>query len=441
MQTTVKAHWNRGSIAFDHNARDYDLCINEFHIDLLNEHGLSFHEQVYHKGLTEVYQDLFGDALEEYNAKQKRKDRRMTMHDYMESIQNDTRGKKQTVKKNGKRVRKDNLEREGKQLAYEITFSVGNTERLRDEYGRTVYDNNGNIIMTEMLPRDLQALILDRYYEGWQERNPNLKLVSVDRHADEGFYNKLGNWEYGVVHDHFVVVPWHTGYKQGLSIQNSMNKAMSDMGFKGADCYEQWNKREEKILEQITLETYREYCLKNPEFSKIHGSLTIHHPVHDNNKSGGMTKEQYVKQQELLDYEGELKAWEHELKKKDYQLSEHEASLTRKQLDYAVKKGVDDAEPYRQRFLDSLIQYIKELQISLEEIQQIADDIRAYRDDLTDEGEQREIDDKLHDFELRVKPHEDLVAKVKKQEMLANLQSGIDGEGQEEKGEKNHGGA
>jgi hypothetical protein len=86
-----------------------------------------------------------------------------------------------------------------------------------------------------------------------------------------------------------------------------------------------------------------------------------------------------------------------------------------------------------------LIQYIKELQISLEEIQQIADDIRVYRDDLTNEGEQREIDDKLHDFGLRVKPHEDLMAKIKKQGILANLQLGTDGEGQEEKGEKNHG--
>ena len=128
MKTTVTVHWNEGSPAQDHNQRKPELCSHEEHIDLANEHGQSFHEVIYRQDLTKAYREIFGEAIEEYNAGQKRKDRMKSVVSYMDEVQNDNRGKRQTKRVNGKRVI-DEQARRGKQLSYEITVKVGNSDK------------------------------------------------------------------------------------------------------------------------------------------------------------------------------------------------------------------------------------------------------------------------------------------------------------------------
>ena len=103
MKTTVTIHANKGEISYAHNYRDEQICRHEPHID---PDGV--HEIWVQKSMNEVYDECFKDALEEYNAKQKRKDRRMTMEQYIESVKNDKRGRKQTKRVNGKRVIDEN---------------------------------------------------------------------------------------------------------------------------------------------------------------------------------------------------------------------------------------------------------------------------------------------------------------------------------------------
>ena len=305
MQTTATVHWNKGSIAKEHNERNPELCCHEEHIDLYNEHGQSFHETIFRQDLTEAYNEVFGEAIEEFNSKQTRKDRMKTVESYMDEIANDNRGKRQTKKVNGKRVI-DEQARRGKQTEYEITVKVGNTERERDEYGRTVYDANGHHIRPEELPRELQTDILREYCETFQENNPNFHVTGIELHGDEGFYNARGQWEYDAIHPHITFVPWCDGFKQGLSRQNSMNRALEAMGCGGTDGYDKWAQREQARLESITIEHYKAYCLDHPDFAQEHGELEIYHPVHDKLRQGDMDKEQHAREQELRDKEGDI---------------------------------------------------------------------------------------------------------------------------------------
>lgn len=307
MQTTTTVHWNKGFISQAHNQRDEELCKNESHIDLENKYGNSYHESWYHSDLRDKYLEIFGDAIDDYNAKQKRKDRRIDIDDYMQSVVNDTRGKKQTKRVNGKRVVDEDVKRQGKQLSYEITVKVGNTYRKKSDDGRTIYDENNHHVRMEELPRDLQYTILKKYCDTFQNENPNFKVVNIDLHADEGFLNRKGVWEYSEIHPHIEFIPVASGFKQGLSIQNSMNKAMNAMGFNTPDCYDLWAKKEQERLEKITQEEYKKYWFKNLSFYVSHGDLTIYHPVADKTLQGDKSKEQLAQEQELDEVRAEIR--------------------------------------------------------------------------------------------------------------------------------------
>lgn len=92
--------------------------------------------------MNEVYDECFKDSLEEYNTKQKRKDRRMTIEQYIESVKNDKRGRKQTKRVNGKKGIDENA-RQGKQLAYEWTYKAGNTKNGL-VVGQTTFESGKN---------------------------------------------------------------------------------------------------------------------------------------------------------------------------------------------------------------------------------------------------------------------------------------------------------
>lgn len=303
-----------------------------------NEHGQSFHEVVYRQDLTEAYQEVFGDAIEEYNAGQKRKDRMKTVASYMDEVQNDNRGKRQTKRVNGKRVI-DEQARRGKQLSYEVTVKVGNTERERDEDGRTVYDAVGHHIRPDELPRELQLSILREYVETFETANPNFKVVNADIHGDEGFYNAQGVWEYAEVHPHIEFIPIAEGFKQGLGVQNSMNKALEAMGCGGVDGYDKWAKKEQARLAAITLEHYKAYCLTHPDFAREHGELRIYHPVSDKIKKGDMDKEQFVREQELTEFAGVLTTTSNRLAKSISNLEASKSSFEISKSEFADYKA------------------------------------------------------------------------------------------------------
>lgn len=340
MQSTTTVHWNAGAVAREHNQRDVELCKNEQHIDLKNEHGQSFHEVLIRNDLRDAYESIFGDEIKAYNARQKRRDRWLTVDDYMQSILDDTRGKKQTKAVNGKRVVKEGA-RQGKQLSYEITCKVGNTERKKDENGRTKYDFKGRYVRYEYVDRDIQQEALRRYAYEFQRRNPNLVVINADLHCDEGFYNAKGKWEYACDGLHLEVIPVATGFKQGLAMQNSMNKALCALGYSGVNAYNEWAKDEQDVLAGIVNEICKERQKEPIEF---------YHPVKNGQRDGDKEKEDYIAMQELQELKSNL-----------------EADIARLQADR--DNLVKELEEYRLEFEKSLTERFEALQAYQDEIE------------------------------------------------------------------------
>ena len=148
--------------------------------------------------IQKVYHELFDDAVKRYNAKQKRKDRCIT--DYYEHL------------------------RTGKQekLFHELIVQIGN----KDDMG--VLTENGA----------LAKELLDEYMQGFQERNPTLRVFGAFLHMDEA-----------TPHLHIDFVPYVSGWKgKGLDTKVSLKQALKALGFVGG------SKRESELNQWINAE-------------------------------------------------------------------------------------------------------------------------------------------------------------------------------------------
>ena len=129
-----------------------------------------------------VYHELFDEALERYNVKQTRSDRKIK--DYYEKISSSKQEK----------------------LFHEIILQVGGKGNMNAD------TENG----------ELAKQILDEYYQGFQERNPQLRVFSAHLHMDEA-----------TPHLHIDFVPFTTESKRGLDTRVSLKQALAAQGFKG----------------------------------------------------------------------------------------------------------------------------------------------------------------------------------------------------------------
>lgn len=158
------------------------------------------------KDLKEAYHEIFGEALEKYNGKQKRADRKI--EDYCDHIKKSKNGEK---------------------LFYEDVVQWGSKDDFKSP---------------ETRERAKEALV--KYVEGFEERNPNLKLIGAYIHMDEAS-----------PHLHLDYVPVATGYSRGLEKRNSLDKAMKQMGFQPENesrknnATKLWKENERAVFGQI----------------------------------------------------------------------------------------------------------------------------------------------------------------------------------------------
>ena len=165
--------------------------------------------------LNDAYEKCFGQALRDYNAAQKRKDRQKA--DYLKEIEN-SGNKEKTF--------------------YENIVQIGKKEDT------PVVDENGNL--TEDAKTAIE--ILEQYAKTFQERNPNLYLFNCVMHLDEA-----------TPHLHIDYIPVAHGYKKGMETRNSLTKAFQQMGFAKAVSRKQnetvaWQERERKYLTELCRE-------------------------------------------------------------------------------------------------------------------------------------------------------------------------------------------
>ena len=153
----------------------------------------------------EVYDELFGEVLEQYNAKQTRKDRQI--HDYFTHISEGGR----------------------EEAYYEaiIQFGDSTTAGIGTPTG------------------EFAKKMLDEYMRGFETRNPNLRVFNAVLHADEASY-----------HIHINFIPFYTqGRKLGLNKGVSMKAALIEQGFepknKSRNQLVMWEDSELKAMEDI----------------------------------------------------------------------------------------------------------------------------------------------------------------------------------------------
>ena len=154
--------------------------------------------------IKKVYHELFDDALERYNAKQKRSDRKID--DYYEKIRQSKQEK----------------------LFHEVILQIGNKDdtNAKSEEGQIAKE------------------ILIEFMEDFQKRNPNLYVFSAHLHMDEE-----------TPHVHIDFVPFIRNSKRGLDTRVSLKGALAEQGFKGgtrsATEWNQWMESEKQELSKV----------------------------------------------------------------------------------------------------------------------------------------------------------------------------------------------
>ena len=195
MKRTISVMVGRGSV--NHNSR-------KFHAKNTDPERSHLNVAYCHENIKAVYHELFDEALERYNSKQTRADRKI--ENYYEKI------------------------RSGKQEKpfHEVILQVGNKDDMSAD------SDEGR----------LAAAVLDEYMKAFQERNPNLRVFSAHLHMDEA-----------TPHLHIDFVPFTTGSKRGLDTRVSLKQALAAQGFKGGTRgdteWSQWVRSEKEQLSNL----------------------------------------------------------------------------------------------------------------------------------------------------------------------------------------------
>jgi plasmid recombination enzyme len=160
--------------------------------------------------LGEAYHQLFGEAVERYNARQKRNDRKIS--DYFQHLFNREPSKSVITGANKQKS------------FYEDLVQIG----TKDDTGVGTPD------------AEIAKECLREYMDGFQARNPNFHVFNAVMHLDEA-----------TPHLHIDYIPVGH-FDRGLDTRNAMAKALEEMGHgKGANAINRWRLAEWEVLHQI----------------------------------------------------------------------------------------------------------------------------------------------------------------------------------------------
>lgn len=300
MKRTISAMVGKGSVT--HNSRSFtaenvDSERTHLNIDYCNE------------PIKKVYHEMFDEALKQYNDKQKRKDRKIS--DYYKHIES---GKQE-------------------KLFHEIIFQIGNMEDM-SAIGEHA---------------ELARTVLDEYYQGFQEGNPYLRVFSAHLHMDEA-----------TPHIHIDFIPFTTGSNRGLETRVSLKQALLNMGFKGEGRSDnelnRWILSEKKVLAQIMERHGIEWEQKGTH--EQHLSVLDYKKQERAKEVAELDREIEGKQ---LEVKG-LKATAEKIKEATDSLDSIEHQLDNNpELQLPEPQGLMSAKSYKKKFVDPLIQRLKNL--------------------------------------------------------------------------------
>ncbi len=199
---TISTH-NGSQVARQHNLRNPKVIAKEDHIDPNGHFEVWLDEEP-----KTAYEKLFGKAIQEYNERQTREDRKIT--DYYKQICEDKK----------------------KKPVYELIIGI---------YGKKA---DG----TPICSKNDGKRILRAFVEDWERRNPQLKLCGLYYHCDES----VGVNGSRVGHVHIDYIPVGDGFIRGMSTQSSLSRALEQQGFESQGLNNtaqmQWESRENQFL-------------------------------------------------------------------------------------------------------------------------------------------------------------------------------------------------
>ena len=199
----IKVSVHGGSkLSQQHNRRQRNRTAKDGHVHYeLTANNITFVDN----DLAAVYEDIFGAAVREKDAREKNVDRRL----------GDGRGYLKKINEDGN----------GKHPAYEYIYQVGSKE----------------------FPPDSAAAkqILTEIWTEWQQRNPNLAVIGAYLHVDEE-----------IPHLHIDYIPTAV-CGRGMRLQNSLNKAFEQLmqtksSARGETAQMMWQDREREYVRSVS---------------------------------------------------------------------------------------------------------------------------------------------------------------------------------------------
>lgn len=169
------------------------------------------------QSLADAYEEIFGDATAEYNKKQRRSDRKI--ENYFKKL----------FGENPDSMQADTIliDKDERKSFYEYVVSFGT---MHD----TGYATNPDMAATSVD-------CLKEYMAGFQKRNPQFHVFNAVIHQDEA-----------TPHLHYDMIPFAEGYKMSLTRQQSISKALEQMGYgTGKAAIDKFTKSERNIFRKI----------------------------------------------------------------------------------------------------------------------------------------------------------------------------------------------
>ena len=180
----------KSETSIKHNNRS--LNVDKFDFDKVGHKHIKseftgLNEVLIHRNIRDIYEKEFGQAVKDYNAKQKRKDRKID--NYYSKVKHSKNQRTQI----------------------EFIVQVGNVDDYKNDKNR----------ITSSLWQDSKK-ILENYFENFQKRNPNLIPYNAVIHMDEA-----------TPHLHLNVVPVAhlKNVKRGLTVKPSLDRALEEEGY------------------------------------------------------------------------------------------------------------------------------------------------------------------------------------------------------------------
>lgn len=252
---------------------------------------------------------LFDEALQRYNEKQTRSDRRID--NYYEKIRNSKQEKP----------------------FHELILQIGDKENMG------AGSENGN----------LARQVLDEYYQQFQKRNPNLYVFSAHLHMYEA-----------TPHLHIDFVPFTTGSKRGLDTRVSLKQALAKQGFKGGSRGDtEWSQWVQSEKEQLSAVMER------------HGIEWEHKGTHEKHLSALDYKKQ-EREKEVVQLEGQILEKKEEFQILSDRVENYDKGIenlktleqvldTSPEYQLPEPQGLMSAKTYKNKLAEPLVQKLKSL--------------------------------------------------------------------------------